>query len=207
MRSIGLAVVGAVGLLTSPAASQSESLADACNYELDGMLALDPEAFESPTGGWRDIAARDGCEPAAADLIALYRQAHPNMRQFSQIGLLHHEAQVRASSGDTEHALTLLRELLLIPSDPHMIAYHEAEVAFLERDLSALQAARAKLAAMPEPSNWALAKERVRAQRGDEAAERFVWPLNLDVVDGFINCFDRPYTEAYNQACRPGAAQ
>jgi hypothetical protein len=139
-------------------------------------------------------------------LIALYRRAHPNPDQFSWRSMLHHEAQVRASSGDTNQALALLREVLPLEIEPAMIAYREAEIAFLERDLPALQAARAKLAATPEPSNWALLKERVRAQRGDEAADSLVWPSNLDVVDGLINCFDRPYTEAYSYACRPETA-
>ncbi|MEM1246425.1 MAG: hypothetical protein AAGK22_08635 [Acidobacteriota bacterium] len=28
------------------------------------------------------------------------------------------------------------------------------------------------------------------------------WPPNLDVVDGLLRCFDRPYAEAYGASCR-----
>jgi hypothetical protein len=28
------------------------------------------------------------------------------------------------------------------------------------------------------------------------------WPMNLDVLDGLIACFDRPYSEAYDAKCR-----
>jgi hypothetical protein len=35
-----------------------------------------------------------------------------------------------------------------------------------------------------------------------QPAMKVRWPPNLDVVDGFLNCFDKSYDEAYGAACR-----
>lgn len=153
-------------------------------------------------GGWRTIAKREGCELAAAELIALYR----NRALDNAHDLDWHEAQVRAHFGQTEKALELFRRNLAYEKskpDEHRsesnILKAEATVAFFERDLSALRATRARLAALPKPDGY------------DEGIAKFkqryptltppTWPLNLDIVDGFIMCFDKPYSEATE--CRP----
>lgn len=74
--------------------------------------------------------------------------------------------------------------------------YVNASIAFLERDLAALRAARVRLADLPVPSDFA-------ALDGSAVRHDPVWPLNLDVVDGLLACFGKPYEEAYGTAeCR-----
>ena len=74
--------------------------------------------------------------------------------------------------------------------------YVDASVAFLRQDREALLAARARLVALPVPEYFARAAERYRANYPD--LPPLSWPLNLNKVDGFIACFDRPYREAYS---------
>ena len=73
--------------------------------------------------------------------------------------------------------------------------YAAATVAFLRMTRPALLAARAKLVAEPKPDGWDEAVAELKA-----SGETVLWPLNLEVVDGMILCFDKPYAEAYD--CR-----
>ncbi|MGN6366365.1 hypothetical protein [Asticcacaulis taihuensis] len=66
---------------------------------------------------------------------------------------------------------------------------------FLNNDKPALLAARAQLLAEPKPEGWDEAVAELKA-----SGETIQWPLNLEVVDGLILCFDKPYAEAYG--CR-----
>lgn len=36
----------------------------------------------------------------------------------------------------------------------------------------------------------------------DKSKRRIRWPINIDVVMGLECCFDKPYVEAYSDACR-----
>lgn len=58
---------------------------------------------------------------------------------------------------------------------------------------------RAELAGLPKATWFEAAAARAMAQHGLTVT----WPPNLDVVEGFIACFDRPYAEAYSVV--PGA--
>ena len=71
-------------------------------------------------------------------------------------------------------------------------------VAFLNGDRAGLEAARARLAATPEPDNWA----EVTASFREKYNVQIKWPMNLDVLDGLIACFGKSYDEAYGD-CRP----
>jgi hypothetical protein len=89
-------------------------------------------------------------------------------------------------------------------NDPSSVAFAQAwaeyalaTVAFLHHDLPALKAARARLVAIPEPPEYQQFLKTV-PPAGLAAAK---WPLNLNVVDGLITCFGKPYSEAYG--CRP----
>jgi hypothetical protein len=82
-----------------------------------------------------------------------------------------------------------------------MQSYHEAELAFLARDMGALKAARDRLAGVPKPDGFDQGVEAFKMKYPEFPPP--TWPMNLDVVDGFINCFDMPYAEAYKFSCRP----
>jgi len=198
MRSFLLFLAGAFVLAIVSCAHDVTD--NSCVYDSRAMLALNEHEFNStPDMGWRVLGNTPGCEGVAADLIATYRQEHPGIDD--QVGLLHHEAQMRAASGQTEAAISLLREVRALESTPEMLAYRDAEIAFLSNDRGSLIAARERLATLPEPAGFAAAVERFRTSYPNFLPPR--WPTNLDVVDGLIACFGRPYAEAYGLACRP----
>ena len=172
------------------------------------MLTLSEDAFDQDLsnggGGWRRVANIPGCEVAAADLIAQYRDAHPQSASV----LTWHEGQLRASGGQNELAIPLL---LAARKDPGVDlagwnAYVDATVAFLQRDKSALIAARQKLLAVP----YVEVEGMPPLQDGyvtfptppGQPILRFRWPINIEVVDGLLNCFDKPYKEASGEICK-----
>ncbi|GAM98468.1 hypothetical protein U91I_02101 [alpha proteobacterium U9-1i] len=184
--------------LLAPGALAQEA-PSACAYDMSAMMRLDLRVFDStPDSGWRVVGETPGCEAVAADLIAAYRTQR---LERERLGLLHHEAQLRAAAGQTEAALVLLEEVRASETAPEMQAYRDATIAFLRRDRAALIEARERLSRVPMPEAFAAGRARFVAafptQRNPE------WPLNLDVVDGLVACFDRPYAEAYGRACRP----
>lgn len=174
---------------------------DPCYHDRDALLALDYDAFDNdPDGGWRPLANEAGCEDAAADLIEAFRVERATTPRQT-MGLVHHEAQLRAAAGETRRAVSLLRTLLPLTDDtPEMQAYHRAEIAFLQGDRAGLEAARDDLATLPPPPGWEAGVAAFRETYPDYPAP--VWPVNLDVVDGFLNCFGKPYGEAYSETCR-----
>ncbi|MDP3737039.1 MAG: hypothetical protein Q8R02_06600 [Hyphomonadaceae bacterium] len=155
-------------------------------------------------GGWRVISKKDGCETAAADLIAGYRE---EMAQH-QAKLEWHEAQVRAAGGDTAKAIELFRSNVAFEKSVREerrsqdgILYGEATIAFLENDRATLEAKRAQLAAIPKPDGFDEAVAKAYKDKFPNLKPP-TWPLNLEVVDGLIRCFGKPYSEAYG--CRTG---
>ncbi len=194
MRALAFGCAAALALFAAACAHTE----DQCAYDADAMMRLDYVAFdETPESGWRTIGNTPGCEAAAADLIARYRvdKTGDQLR-----GLMHHEVQLRAAAGQTEAALALLANVRAMETAPEMQAYRDAEIAFLSGDLPSLRAARERLANVPAPEGFEEGVARFRARY--PTLQPPTWPMNLDVVDGFINCFGRPYSEAYSTACR-----
>lgn len=159
----------------------------ACRYNRPAMLALDEAAFDQDlTGGWRELANK-GCTLAAADLIAAYRAAHPDGR----LGFLSfwHEGQLRAEAGQTGRAVALFDRARKTPEQDAGFGwnlYVDGSVAFLRHDRPALQQARDRLAALPKP---------------DGVPATLRWPMNLNVLDGLLRCFDKDYRTAYGSTC------
>ncbi|MEA3060618.1 MAG: hypothetical protein QOJ94_399 [Sphingomonadales bacterium] len=165
----------------------------ACDVDRAAMLALPERAFDQDLeGGWRPLAARARCRGAAADLIAAYRRAHPAAGPI----LRWHEGQLRALHGQTGRAIALF-ERSREPSDANgWNDYVDATIAFLRHDREALSAARARLAARPKPADWAPHDSQGRPVP-------IAWPMNLNVVDGLIRCFGKPYDKAYSVCTAP----
>lgn len=206
MMRAGLCLLVGVAVLSSVAcASLPATQPDPCAHDREAMLALDEDAFDQDIGGgWRALAAMPGCEPAAADLIAAYRQLHPQAAGI----VAWHEGQLRASAGQTTQAIPLL-EAARKPVEQDLAGwnhYVDATVAFLRRDRAALQAARERLQAVPWTAAEGMADPVdgvIEVTLGNGQTMRMRWPPNIDVVDGFLACFDRPYDEAYGADCRP----
>ena len=166
----------------------------ACPQADSAMMAMSPHDFDQTDAGWRSLD-REGCEAGVADVIARFRAEHAEaMADGSGDALIWHEGQLRAAAGQTEAAITLLLHGRDAESDATQ-PYVDATVAFLRRDRPALLAARERLMALPVPPRFQSAVDRFKATYPDLPAP--TGPLNLDKVDGFIACFDRPYSEAY----------
>lgn len=162
-----------------------------CTYDRTQMLALSQQAFDQDlAGGWRPLAQRAECRLAAADLIRDYREARRNQAEI----LFWHEGQLRAIAGQTAQAIALFERARKAEDPFGWNPYVDATIAFLRGERAALLAARERLTQVPRPANFPERDANGRPTR---------WPLNLDVVDGFIACFGRPYGEAYGASCRP----
>lgn len=176
---------------------QTSTAADDCVYDKEAMLVLPPEAFDQDLeGGWRNLSYKPGCKEAAADLLAAYRTAHWGSLTPAQLHVNYwHEGQLRASLDQRLRA----KRLLLAGVNPAITSdgfqdYALGTVAFLDNDRDALQTARDRLAATPEPENWAESAARFKARFGAEMK----WPINLNVLDSMLACFGRSYDEAYS---------
>ncbi len=185
-----------LGLMVLGLAVGEGSVPPDCTFDRSALLAEDVKTFDGDMhGGWRPLAEK-GCMREAADLIAAWRAAHPDLPADRAMGIAWHEGQMRASFGDTAGAIADLSLSLKHP-DPAFRDYVVATIAFLKHDRPGLLAARAALAAEPKPDGFDAAAADARARYGDVV----VWPINLDKVDGLIACFDKPYKAAYG--CRP----
>lgn len=208
---IGTVLIASLGFLLAPAPLRAEpGGTDPCNYDKSAMLQLEPNIFDQDDmAGWREIANRPGCKAAAADAISVYIERHREQlaRQWQIPSFKWHEAQLRAMAGQISPSIRLMHQSLKPEKGPEGFdgwtdyalpwnEYVRATIAFLERDEKALRQARERLAASPMPAGF---EQLDRSQVGGRPS----WPQNLDVVDGLIACFGRPYEEAYGSAdCR-----
>ena len=140
----------------------------ACAVDTEAMLALDVRAFDQDVdGGWTALSFKPGCEEAAADLIAHYRQRHPDVRYMPYL-LPFHEGQIRLGLGQTNRAIALFEAARQpkapIGFDTGWNFYIDASIAFARGDLKDLRAARAQLAVLPLPP---------------EFPTSIKWPMNL----------------------------
>jgi hypothetical protein len=181
-------------LLAAAQPAQPAPLAPDCAYDLEAMLALDRNAFDQDLdGGWRVLAEKDGCEPAAAELIREWRH---QKRDHNSI-LYWHEGQMRATAGQTEAAIALFELTYKAPeadTDFGWNHYVSGTIAFLTRDRDALRRAIEQLQTIPEPEENSFTLP-------DGTAFKMNWPPNLNVLMGFERCWNRPYREAYGAQC------
>ena len=179
----------------APQKPYAECVPDPETYLAMGFQAFDQDVrpvADGPRqeGGWRAIAHQEGCETAAADLIARWRERNaanlnPFFRSFSSF----HEGQVRAGAGDYQGAIPLIEAGRAAFSDPAGQAYVDAILAFLRSDRDALIAARERLLAVPEPPDWPEMQRRFKEQAGQEMR----WPRNIEATDTLVRCFGKPY--------------
>ncbi|KAB7770588.1 hypothetical protein CKY51_04490 [Xanthomonas maliensis] len=177
-----------------------------CSYDHAAMLALDENAFDQDMqGGWRVVADRPGCALAAAELLRDYRQAHAITGGI----VTWHEGQMRAQAGQSAQAIALFDQARK-PAEQDLAGwnpYVDATIAFLKRDRAGLQAARARLAAVPYPAGEGMPplKDGVIVWPAESGRPEISmrWPPNLDVVDGLRTCYEESYAVAYgSERCR-----
>lgn len=205
MSNRTLTVLFSCALATSCSiAGAQEAPSKSCEYDRAHLLALDENQFDQDmSGGWRALASIPGCALVAADLLHDYREAH-----HKDSGILFwHEAQVRADAGQYPQAIALMKRAYK-PAEADKAGwnlYVDATIAFLRRDRAALEQAKIKLAAVQPPVGANIPpviNGYMEADFADGSKRKIRWPINIEVVEGLENCFDKPYVEAYNDACR-----
>lgn len=184
----------------APAPTNAECIGGVSRFLDHGIKVFDQDQEK----GWRSVSSKPGCELAAASLISEYRTY--TLRQIEN--LYWHEGQLYAANGDHPRAIEAMNKSLEVrrdyvdwtaPEDAADIVYSLATIAFLKGDRAGLEKQRSDLAGIPPPPDWAGAQAAFRAKNLSAPN----WPLNLDVVDGLVACFGKPYKEAYGSACRP----
>ncbi|MEM1081593.1 MAG: hypothetical protein AAGH65_08435 [Pseudomonadota bacterium] len=166
------------------------------------LLALDQTAFDQTFGeGWRWLHNFQGCEEAAADLIALWRDYSGKLT--APYIIYWHEGQMRAYAGQTEHAAALFDQSRT--DGPEWNLYVDASIAFLRGDHAALTAARDELATyLPTEDTMAERRQFLADNPQFTMHEGFVeQPQNLGVVDRLLACFGQSYRDAYGGQCQP----
>lgn len=165
---------------------------NSCEARADAMLNLSFEAFDQGPDGWRSLDGSLACPDSAPEVLAEYRHRHRDTLSRPNISLLTwHEAQVRAAQGDDQPtAVRLMQEAAFTGEPAWQRLYREGSIAFIEGDRSRLMAARDELVGLPRDPM-------LKGLNGSEVE----WPPNLDVLDGLISCFGKPYSVAY--VCRP----
>lgn len=188
-----LALVGTVSA-EEQGKERSDCISDA---EWNAAMQLSWVDFDqNPEKGWRLVADKDGCQAIAADMIAQYRR----WMKARDSGLGFHQGQMHAVAGETDLAITEFKAQLEQNRPKASRLYIEATIAFLEQDLTALETAYEALLELPKPAGFDDGVAKFKQQYPDFDPPR--WPTNVDVFEGFLACFNKPYAEAYQVDCR-----
>ena len=169
--------------------------------ELSRLIGLEPRAFDQDMqGGWRLVARQPGCEPAAAILIETYLHFAPRLDDTFFSILRWHAGQMHAYGGDNGTATAWFMAARSPVADSWNL-YAGATIAFLQGDRNAAEAARAQLATfVPSEEEQEARRQAMAAHPTIQFPEGFVTRVaNLDVVDGLLACWGRPYSQAYGR--------
>jgi hypothetical protein len=121
--------------------------------EREVILSLPWQQFDQTLGsGWRIYSARRDYR-AAADVIQVYLQEHPELTIRQRAVSHFHAGQMRVYEGRTDAGVALMRQALVhdippgLPDDWNIMV--SAHTAFLTGDRNTLVALKAQVAAIP----------------------------------------------------------
>jgi len=191
-RTQGACVTTLLWLSVASASAAEDPRCKLKPEETEKLLALPFAQFDQQEGsGWRPLY-RIKCYSAVANLLVEYLKRHPEPSEGRYM-LPFHAGVMFASDGRYEQAIDWMKQSYSdAPST--MIdwnAFVDATIAFLRHDLDELLKLRKRIdlqpafAEGPGVPKWAAGKK-----------------MNLDVVDGYINCFNETYDVAYSLPCR-----
>jgi hypothetical protein len=151
------------------------------------LLALSLHDFDqNPLSGWR-LYGSNGCYMDGARLIDAYADKITDARLLS--GLRFHQFQMLAHAGDTPGALAVLQKVKRLDverkADTGWKLYVVGTEAFLESRKSDLEKHMVALVAFAD-------------QHGPTAK---VARANARVLKGLVQCFGKPYRQAYQPSC------
>lgn len=189
MRTYLIAFAAVCTLLVCGCSTSSPADAGFSDEQRD-VLSLEYAAFDQTMGeGWRVWADR-GEYAEAARMLDHYASTHDELTDSEWRIICFHAGQMYGYLGEYETAAERFTASLN-PQEPpdspfKWNAYVNGTIAFLERDLDRLRAMRNELAAQPA--------RQITLPDGT-VMERVP---NLDVLERFIEHFDRTYREAYS---------
>lgn len=175
--------------------SAAEKRCSLSRTQVEESLRLEFEEFDQrPEGGWRPYYENE-CYESAAKLIKEYMTENQDIAERHHI-LPFHAGQMFALSGQYRKAITYMKKAYTSKSSEHVDwnAFVDANIAFLEKDMETLIDMRERISLQPPMPDspgipgWAVGKR-----------------MNLDVVNGFIQCFVKTYEVAYGASCRRDA--
>ncbi len=167
----------AVLLFTTVSNAEQMSCSTLYQEHVKSDLNLDYQTFDQTQGSGFRVLAQAGCHKEAADLIEAYIAAN----HATENSLRWHVAQLRATDGDSEAAISAARSVLKDTEDfsEQPLRWNDyvlATIAFLERDKEALIQHRNAVALGVD--------------------EYFGNELNLKLLDALIRHFDKDYAYA-----------
>jgi len=180
------------GFASAATLAAEESERPECAHDREAILALEFVAFDQTAGsGWRPLYEA-GCYQEAAELVRDWGARHGQTQSI----IPYHEAQLWGYAGRSDVAIPLFeriyREMTAEASDPWKL-YTEGNLAFLQRDRARLEAATAKLAALPRPADWGT---RLTVTADGKPAQPPAWPPNLNITQAMLRCWDETYEVA-----------
>jgi len=167
------------------------------------LMGLPYKEFDQDfRGGWRAIDDKDTCSKVAAHIMKSYLTASKNRFDEHALSVKWHTGQVLAGIDRYEEAQAYFEQAYkAAENQADWNLYVDGTIAFIKRDKTALRAARDKLAQIPVPE--ALKEVRRKFLKDNpniNMPKGFVdEPANLSVLNQFITCFDKPYSEAYGK--------
>lgn len=185
LKTISLPCVGILAFQYSAAAIASEQIAARdCRIEAASYFNQELAEFDQAPTGWRGVAEGKNCIKEAADLIHDYREHN----ELDVHVLYFHEAQLRLSYNAYRHATLLLKKSFVEDDIFGWNPYVSATIAFVRRDLAALERYRAEIMELTYPEDADLVDL-------DGKPVRLAWPPNIKVVNAMIKCFDKSYEQ------------
>lgn len=174
-------------MIAAPAASDTSP--PECRHDREEILALEFAAFDqAEDSGWRPLY-RAGCYVEAAELLREWRRRNGN----AQAIIPFHEAQMWAYAGHTARAEQLFAQTYRADGSVSAVTwnlYVDGNLAFLRRHRRGLEAAAAALANVPKPAGWD------RAVGVDGKPISLPWPINLNVLEAMLRCWEETYEVA-----------
>ncbi|PCO05741.1 hypothetical protein AWR36_006940 [Microbulbifer flavimaris] len=150
------------------------------------------EFDQDPEKGWRPFYEKR-CFGAAQELLSMYIERNPGVAKKNFM-LNFHAGQMCAFTGDYEAAETYFRKSYSgrVSSWSNWDAFVDANIAFINSDISDLERAKSKI------------EQQVTITEGaypNFPSHLYGKKINLDVVKAFMACIGKSYSIAYHD-CR-----
>lgn len=155
--------------------SVAKDMSTKCNEpKLKKYIKLDYKAFDQspPDGGWRALQVQ-GQELQIAEVIDYYLKCRSGLTNEQKATLVFHAGQIYGDLGKNNLAIERMKQAYddTLDKKYHWNSYIEGSIAFLERDLKKLKAAR----------------DKVQAAEADHPY--------VETLSDLVRCYHRPYKE------------